>query len=50
MHLEISNLYKDFTTKKGTVTALKNINLHVDAGEFVCVVGASGSGNLPYCV
>jgi NitT/TauT family transport system ATP-binding protein len=44
MHLEISNLYKDFTTKKGTVTALKNINLHVDAGEFVCVVGASGSG------
>jgi NitT/TauT family transport system ATP-binding protein len=44
MHLEISNLYKDFTTKKGTITALKNINLHVETGEFVCVVGASGSG------
>jgi len=26
------------------VTALKNINLHIDEGEFVFVVGASGSG------
>lgn len=44
MHLEIANLYKEFFTKKGNVTALKNINLHVETGEFVCVVGASGSG------
>ena len=44
MHLEISNLYKAFPTKKGTIVALKDINMHVETGEFVCVVGASGSG------
>ena len=44
MHLEISNLYKQFPSKKGTVVALKDINLYVEAGEFVSVVGASGSG------
>ena len=44
MHLEISRLYKEFPSKQGTVIALKNINLHVETGEFVCVVGASGSG------
>ncbi len=44
MHLEISNLYKEFPTKKGTVVALQDINMHVETGEFVCAVGASGSG------
>ena len=44
MHLEISNLYKQFPTKKGILVALKDINMHVETGEFVCVVGASGSG------
>ena len=46
MHLEILNLYKQFKTKKGTLEALKNINLHVETGEFVCAVGASGSGKI----
>ena len=44
MHLEISQLHKQFSTKKGTTVALKDINLHVETGEFVCTVGASGSG------
>ena len=44
MHLEISRLYKEFPSKKGTVIALQDINMHVETGEFVCVVGASGSG------
>lgn len=44
MHLEISQLHKQFSTKKGTTVALKDINLHVETGEFICTVGASGSG------
>ncbi|MEL6246808.1 MAG: ABC transporter ATP-binding protein [Cyanobacteria bacterium J06627_15] len=44
MHLEISNLYKQFTTKQGPLMALKDINMHVETGELVCAVGASGSG------
>ena len=44
MHLEVSELGKQFVTSKGTITALEAVNLHVEQGEFVCVVGASGSG------
>ena len=44
MHLEISQLHKHFSTKKEPLVALKDINMHVETGEFVCVVGASGSG------
>ena len=44
MHLELQNVSKAFYTKKGTILALKDINLHVETGELVCVVGASGSG------
>lgn len=44
MHLEISQLHKQFATKNESIIALKDINMHVETGEFVCVVGASGSG------
>ncbi|MEL6455951.1 MAG: ABC transporter ATP-binding protein [Cyanobacteria bacterium J06623_5] len=44
MHLEVSELHKQFATAKGPVVALKDVNMHVEGGEFVCVVGASGSG------
>ncbi len=44
MHLEIAQLTKQFATAKGPITALENINLHVEQGEFICVVGASGCG------
>lgn len=44
MHLEISQLYKEFPAQQGSILALKDLNLHVNRGELVCVVGASGSG------
>ncbi|NEP15366.1 MAG: ABC transporter ATP-binding protein [Leptolyngbya sp. SIO4C1] len=44
MHLEVSQLSKEFTTATGPLLALNDINLHVETGEFVCAVGASGSG------
>ena len=44
MHLEISQLHKYFPTKSEPLVALKDINMHVETGEFVCAVGASGSG------
>jgi NitT/TauT family transport system ATP-binding protein len=44
MHLEVSDLSKQFSTDQGPMAALKGLSLHVEQGEFVCVVGASGSG------
>lgn len=44
MHLETIHLYKSFAVRQGQLSVLEDINLHVETGEFVCVVGASGSG------
>ena len=44
MHLEVSKVYKQFETRRGPLVALKDINMHVETGEFICAVGASGSG------
>lgn len=44
MGLQVYNLHKQFSTRNGSIVALKNINLNIEAGEFICAVGASGSG------
>ena len=38
--LKVENLKKDF----GSLSVLKDINLEVEKGEVVCIIGPSGSG------
>lgn len=40
----IDNLRKTFQTHAGPVTALENITLSINQGEFFCIVGPSGCG------
>ena len=40
----LENITKDYLTRRGIVTALNNINLHIEKGEFVTITGPSGSG------
>ena len=42
--IEVRGLVKTFETAAGPFTALKGINLKVNAGEFVGIIGKSGSG------
>ncbi|NJR38760.1 MAG: ATP-binding cassette domain-containing protein [Leptolyngbyaceae cyanobacterium CSU_1_4] len=42
--LAIDNVSKLYDTPKGAYTVLDGINLTVDEGEFVCVIGHSGCG------
>ncbi|WP_223549104.1 ABC transporter ATP-binding protein [Aestuariivivens sp. NBU2969] len=44
MMLEVKNISKQFSSGKNQVLALKNINLKVEASEFVLIKGESGSG------
>src|SRR5476651_2242321 len=42
--LDIRNLSKDYLIDGLPLPVLENINLHVQAGEFIGIVGASGCG------
>lgn len=42
--LEVKNLSKVFNGSNGEVVAVKDVNLSVDASEFVMIVGPSGCG------
>ena len=42
--LEVRNLYREFPSGDDVVTVLNNINLKIQAGEMVAIIGQSGSG------
>lgn len=45
MGLEIRNLHKGFEVENGAMKyVLKNVNLSIKTGEFICVLGKSGCG------
>lgn len=42
--LAIENVSKIYPTPTGSYTVLENVNLTVNSGEFICVIGHSGCG------
>src|SRR5262249_20259871 len=43
-YLEISNLEKTYATPNGSATIVKDFQLSLAEGEFVCIIGHSGCG------
>lgn len=42
--IRVENLHKSYQTSAGLFPALKDVNLTIEAGEFVAIMGQSGSG------
>jgi len=43
-YVDLSNLTKIYPTPKGPATIVKDFNLRIQKGEFVCLIGHSGCG------
>src|SRR5215468_7135419 len=43
-YLVIDNLTKIYPTPRGSAVIVKDFNLHIKKGEFVCLIGHSGCG------
>jgi putative ABC transport system ATP-binding protein len=42
--IELDTVTKEYRSEAATVRALRGVDLHIDRGEFVAIVGQSGSG------
>ena len=47
--LHVAGLVKDYRVRRASRRALDGVDLHVDPGEFVAIVGASGCGKSTCC-
>ena len=43
-YIELKNVYKYFKVGKNKIVANNNINLSIEQGELIIIVGASGAG------
>ena len=43
-HLELTQVGMEFPTAKGPFNALQDVNLRIDKGEFISLIGHSGCG------
>lgn len=44
-YIELKNVYKYFKVGKNKIVANNNINLSIEQGELIIIVGASGAGD-----
>ena len=44
MQIEVENLSITFTQNQSEMTALKDVSLEIEKGEFICLLGPSGCG------
>lgn len=42
--IQLESLTKNFTTEAGVISAIKNINLTINAGDYLSIAGPSGCG------
>ena len=47
--LELKDLAVSFNTPEGEVEAVRGVDLSVNAGEILCIVGESGCGKTVMC-